>query len=113
VKFCINPPSKVFVARRGEPDLTTTILAAGRVRDRVEQMRKAVSRRVDLSSLLVNASLPGRECLHVVIPDVTRRDWAVDMRRYVAREAPRRPRRARLDTDPCGGVPRRRGERRA
>ena len=45
----INSPSKVFVARRGEPELTTTILTAGQIRDLVEQMLKASGRRLDLS----------------------------------------------------------------
>ena len=81
----INSPSKVFVARRGEPELTTTILTAGQIRDLVEQMLKASGRRLDLSSPFVDASLPGGERLHVVIPDVTHRDWAVNIRKYVAR----------------------------
>ncbi|WP_066582588.1 CpaF family protein [Cellulomonas timonensis] len=81
----INSPTEVFVARRGEPELTTTILTAGQVRDLVEQMLKASGRRLDLSSPFVDASLPGGERLHVVIPDVTRRDWAVNIRKFVAR----------------------------
>ena len=36
----INSPSQVFVARRGEPELTTTILTDAQVRDLVEQMLK-------------------------------------------------------------------------
>jgi len=81
----INSPTEVFIARRGEPELTTTILTAGQVRDLVEQMLKASGRRLDLSSPFVDASLPGGERLHVVIPDVTRRDWAVNIRKFVAR----------------------------
>ena len=78
----INSPSKVFIARRGEPELTTTILTAGQVRDLVEHMLKASGRRLDLSTPFVDASLPGGERLHVVIPDVTHRDWAVNIRKY-------------------------------
>jgi pilus assembly protein CpaF len=81
----INAPEQVFVARRGEPELTTTILTDGQVRDLVEQMLKTSGRRLDLSSPFVDASLPGGERLHVVIPDVTRRHWAVNIRKYVAR----------------------------
>jgi pilus assembly protein CpaF len=81
----INSPTQVFVARRGEPELTTTILTEGQVRDLVEQMLKTSGRRLDLSSPFVDASLPGGERLHVVIPDVTRRHWAVNIRKYVAR----------------------------
>ncbi|MGW6131458.1 CpaF family protein [Cellulomonas sp. NPDC055163] len=81
----INSPEQVFVARRGEPELTTTILTEGQVRDLVEQMLKTSGRRLDLSSPFVDASLPGGERLHVVIPDVTRKHWAVNIRKYVAR----------------------------
>ncbi|MEO2005615.1 MAG: CpaF family protein, partial [Candidatus Poribacteria bacterium] len=46
----INEPSQVFVARRGEPELTATILTDTQVRDLVEQMLKLSGRRLDLSS---------------------------------------------------------------
>lgn len=81
----INAPAQVFVARRGEAELTTTILTGGQVRDLVEQMLKVSGRRLDLSSPFVDASLPGGERLHVVIPDVTREHWAVNIRKYVVR----------------------------
>ncbi|WP_136520634.1 CpaF family protein [Cellulomonas telluris] len=81
----INSPTEVFVARRGEPELTTTILTQAQVRDLVEQMLKVSGRRLDLSSPFVDASLPGGERLHAVIPDVTRRHWSVNIRKYVVR----------------------------
>ena len=81
----INSPSQVFVARRGEAELTTTMLTDAQVRDLVEQMLKASGRRLDLSSPFVDASLPGGERLHAVIPDVTRRHWSVNIRKYVVR----------------------------
>ena len=81
----INSPDQVFVARGGEPELTPTILTHGQVRDLVEQMLKVSGRRIDLSSPFVDAALPGGERLHVVIPDVTRNAWAVNIRKYVVR----------------------------
>jgi pilus assembly protein CpaF len=81
----INAPAQVFVARHGRPELTSTILTEHAVRDLVEQMLKASGRRLDLSSPFVDASLPGGERLHVVIPDVTRRHWAVNIRKHVVR----------------------------
>jgi len=81
----INEPAQVFVARGGEPELTNTILTAEQVRDLVEQMLKSSGRRLDLSSPFVDAALAGGERLHVVIPDVTREHWAVNIRKYVAR----------------------------
>lgn len=81
----INHPAQVYVARRGESELTTTILTPEQVRDLVEQMLKLSGRRLDLSSPFVDASLPGGERLHAVIPDVTREHWAVNIRKYVTR----------------------------
>jgi pilus assembly protein CpaF len=83
----INSPAEVFVARRGEAELTTTILTEEQVRDLVEQMLKVSGRRLDLSSPFVDAALPGGERLHVVIPDVTRASWAVNIRKHMVRAA--------------------------
>ncbi|MBD8059946.1 CpaF family protein [Cellulomonas sp. JH27-2] len=83
----INSPAQVFVARRGEPELTTTVLTDPQVRDLVERMLKASGRRLDLSSPFVDASLPGGERVHAVIPDVTRQHWSVNIRKYVVRAA--------------------------
>lgn len=81
----INAPSQVFVARGGSSELTTTILTSQQVRDLVEQMLRSSGRRLDLSSPFVDACLPGGERLHVVIPDVTRSEWAVNIRKHVVR----------------------------
>lgn len=54
----INEPSRVFVARGGVAELTTTILTRDAVRDLVERMLKSTGRRVDLSSPFVDAVLP-------------------------------------------------------
>lgn len=81
----INGPAEVFVARGGEHELTTTILTDQQVRDLVEQMLKTSGRRLDLSSPFVDATLPTGERVHAVIPDVTRRHWAVNIRKYIVR----------------------------
>jgi pilus assembly protein CpaF len=62
----INEPGKVFVAKTGRPQLTTTVLDEQQVCDLVELMLRASGRRVDL-------------------PDITRRHWAVNIRRFVLR----------------------------
>ena len=79
----INEPSRVFVARAGTPELTTTILGEEEVRDLVEKMLKPSGRRLDLSVPFVDATLPDGSRLHVVIPDITRRHWAVNIRKFV------------------------------
>jgi pilus assembly protein CpaF len=81
----INEPSKVFVARRGVSELTTTILTADAVRDLVEKMLKSSGRRVDLSTPFVDAMLPDGSRLHVAIPDITRQHWSVNIRKFVVR----------------------------
>jgi len=81
--YWINEPGRVFVARRGRSELTTTILAEGAVRDLVERMLKSSGRRIDLSQPFVDAMLPDGSRLHVVIPDITRRYWAVNVRKFL------------------------------
>lgn len=81
----VNGPGRVFVARRGRSELTTTMLTAGEVRDLVERMLKSSGRRVDLSTPFVDAMLADGSRLHVVIPDITRRHWAVNIRKFVLR----------------------------
>ncbi|MEI2826801.1 MAG: ATPase, T2SS/T4P/T4SS family [Dermatophilaceae bacterium] len=80
----LNAPDRVFVARNGVPELTTTILSADEVRDLVERMLRSSGRRVDLSSPFVDAVLPDGSRLHVVIPDITREHWVINIRKFVA-----------------------------
>ncbi|GAB78372.1 pilus assembly protein CpaF [Austwickia chelonae] len=81
----INGPHQVFVARGGVAELTTTVLTDETIRDLVERMLKTSGRRVDLSCPFVDATLPDGSRLHVVIPDVSRRHWLVNIRKFVAR----------------------------
>ncbi|WP_422933659.1 CpaF family protein [Sinomonas sp. P47F7] len=81
----INAPHEVFIARGGASELTSVALSEGQIRDLVERMLKSSGRRLDLSSPFVDASLPDGSRLHVVIPDITRRHWAVNVRKFVAR----------------------------
>ncbi|WP_300343959.1 ATPase, T2SS/T4P/T4SS family [Nesterenkonia sp.] len=80
-----NQPGQVFVERRGHPELTSVSLSRAMVRDLVERMLKSSGRRLDLSSPFVDAALPDGSRLHVVIPDITRREWAVNIRKFIAR----------------------------
>jgi pilus assembly protein CpaF len=79
----INEPGRVFVARYGRSELTNTILTAAQVRDLVEKMLKTSGRRLDFSTPFVDAMLPDGSRLHVVIPDITRSHWAVNIRKFV------------------------------
>jgi pilus assembly protein CpaF len=79
----INEPGRVFIAKRGRSELTNTILTSAQVRDLCEKMLKTSGRRVDLSTPFVDAMLPDGSRLHIVIPDITRRHWAVNIRKFV------------------------------
>lgn len=79
----INEPGKVFVARHGRSELTTTVLTATELRDLVERMLRPSGRRLDVSEPFVDAALPDGSRLHVVIPDVTRKHLAVNVRKFL------------------------------
>ncbi|WP_395404703.1 CpaF family protein [Arthrobacter sp. UC242_113] len=81
----INAPTEIYVARNGESELTSLTLTDQQVRDLVERMLKSSGRRLDISSPFVDAALPDGSRLHVVIPDVTRRHWAVNIRKFVVK----------------------------
>src|SRR4051812_7994430 len=79
----INEPHRVFVARDGRHELTTTILSAADVRDLVERMLKTSGRRVDVSTPFVDAMLPSGHRLHVALDGISRGFSAVNIRKFV------------------------------
>jgi len=81
----INGPGKVFCARAGSHVLTNVVLAEQDIADLVERMLRNSGRRLDLSNPFVDATLVDGSRLHVAIPDVTRRHWAVNIRKFVLR----------------------------
>ena len=81
----INGPGKVFCARDGSHILTNVVLTENEVKDLVERMLRTSGRRLDLSSPFVDATLVDGSRLHVAIPDITRRHWAVNIRKFVLR----------------------------
>lgn len=83
----INHPSRVFVARHGRHELTTTILTADEVAELVERMLKQSGRRLDLSSPFVDARLPGGHRLHAVLDGISSEFLAVNIRKFLLRSA--------------------------
>ena len=79
----INAPDRIFVARGGVAEQTPLVLTDTAVRDLVERMLQSSGRRVDLSQPFADASLPDGSRLHVVIPDITRKHWAVNVRKFL------------------------------
>lgn len=81
----VNEPGRVFAARKGVSELTNIVLTDTQLRDIVERMLKSSGRRIDLSTPFVDAMLPDGSRLHVTIPDITRKHWAVNIRKFVVR----------------------------
>ncbi|MGH3503023.1 MAG: CpaF family protein [Nocardioidaceae bacterium] len=81
----VNQPQRVFVARDGRHELTTTILTGEQVRDLVERMLKTSGRRLDVSTPFVDATLPSGHRLHVVLDGISRGFSAVNIRKFVVK----------------------------
>lgn len=95
----INDPQIIYAARAGRSERVPIRLTEEAVRDLVERMLHATGRRVDLSQPFVDASLPDGSRLHVVIPDVTRAHYAVNIRKFL------RARRSLDDLTLAGAMP--------
>lgn len=80
----INAPGRVFCARSSHRTLTNIVLSDEEIARLVERMLRVSGRRLDLSSPFVDATLRDGSRLHVVIPDITRKHWAVNVRKFVA-----------------------------
>lgn len=78
----INDPSRVFVARAGRHELTTTVLSRAEVLELVERMLRSSGRRLDLSTPFVDARLPGGHRLHVVLEGISAGFCAVNIRKF-------------------------------
>ena len=79
----INEPSRIFIARNGKSELTNLILTEQQVRTLVERMLTSTGRRIDLANPFVDATLDDGSRLHVAIPDITRKHWSVNIRKFV------------------------------
>jgi len=79
----INGPDRIFAARAGRSERLPLRLTDTAIQDLVERMLHATGRRVDLSQPFVDASLPDGSRLHVVISGITRRHWAVNIRKFL------------------------------
>ena len=81
----INGPSQIFVARAGTSELTNLRIPETEIHALVERMLKSSGRRLDLSQPFVDCQLSDGSRLHVVIPDVTQKHWAINIRKFIAR----------------------------
>lgn len=78
----INRPGQVFIHKNSETSALSLDLDSAAVRQAVEKMLRDSGRRLDRSEPFVDATLLDGSRLHVVIPDVTKDHWAVNIRRF-------------------------------
>ena len=78
----INAPNQIFVARSGLSSRLDLSMSSAEVSGVIERMLRLTGRRLDRSSPFVDASLPDGSRLHVVIPEITRSHWSVNIRKF-------------------------------
>jgi len=78
----INSPEHIFVSKNSQTFKLAMSLTALEIRQVVERMLRDSGRRLDRSEPFVDATLQNGSRLHVVIPDVTREHWAVNIRKF-------------------------------
>jgi pilus assembly protein CpaF len=81
----INGPESTFIARSGVTSQVNISFGSTELSGLVERMLRDTGRRLDRSSPFVDASLPDGSRLHVVIPDITRRHWSLNIRKFPAK----------------------------
>lgn len=78
----INRPNEVFLSRAGLSERIFLSLSAEDISGLVERMLRHSGRRLDRSSPFVDAALADGSRLHVIIPDVAREHWSLNIRRF-------------------------------
>jgi len=78
----INSNSEVFVARAGISFALDISISQELLQTLIEKMLRNTGRRLDRSSPFVDASLEDGSRLHVVIPDITRSNWSINIRKF-------------------------------
>lgn len=81
----INSPNIIRKAIAGRSHDTQITLSPQEVESIVERMLRPTGRRLDRSTPFIDASLPDGSRLHVVIPEITRKHWSVNIRKFPKR----------------------------
>lgn len=81
----VNEPNRLYFARAGVAQEVELSLSETQLRLAIERMLRSTGRRLDRSNPFVDASLPDGSRLHVIIPDLTRRHWSVNIRKFPKR----------------------------
>lgn len=80
----INQPGEVHFFGPAGLQRQSLPINAAQLRDIVQRMLKHSNRRLDRLTPYVDADLPDGSRLHVVIPEITREYWAVNIRKFSA-----------------------------
>lgn len=78
----INGPNDVFVAEAGISRRIELAISETQIRVLVERMLRPTGRRLDRTTPFVDASLADGSRLHVIIPEITRSNWSVNVRKF-------------------------------
>jgi len=78
----INRPNELFVSRAGLSERIFLSLSAEDISSLVERMLRHSGRRLDRSSPFVDAALADGSRLHVIIPDISREHWSLNIRKF-------------------------------
>lgn len=78
----INQPNELFIARSGVTERVFLRLSEAEIRSLVERMLRHSGRRLDRATPFVDAALEDGSRLHVVIPDIARKHWSINIRKF-------------------------------
>lgn len=81
----INQPNELFIARSGVSERIFLRLPEVEIRSIVERMLRHSGRRLDRSTPFVDAALEDGSRLHVVIPDISKKHWSINIRKFPSR----------------------------
>ena len=81
-EFWINRPNELFVHRAGSTQRITLDLDLEHIESILERMLRLAGRRLDRTSPFVDAKLPDGSRLHAAIPDITRDNISINVRRF-------------------------------
>lgn len=78
----INGPDDVFIAEAGVSKKINLSISESQIKVVVEKMLRSTGRRLDRSTPFVDASLADGSRFHAVIPDITRSNWSINVRKF-------------------------------
>lgn len=81
----VNGPDEVFIAEAGVSKKVQLSISESQIKVVVERMLRSTGRRLDRSTPFVDASLADGSRLHVVIPDITKSNWSINVRKFPER----------------------------